>query len=159
MAHRRLILNLPVMLVLNVIFIRRNYLGIPRFSIQPRLWRAILRAGFPFAFMQLALSFSYRVDTIFLSHVVSDAEIGWYNTAYGLTLTLLTFSRAFNDAFLPSLSREHAINPYLVRPWYYRIVKGIIFFTLPLSVGGALLADTIIRMLYGYEYAPAQPLS
>jgi O-antigen/teichoic acid export membrane protein len=55
---------------------------------------------------------------------------------------------------LPTLTREHAINPDTVRRWYYRSVKMMMFLGLPAAVGGMLIADKIVNLLYP-ELAPA----
>ncbi len=148
-------LSFPVLIGLSIWYVRRNRLSPPPFQLHLPQWRAILLAGLPFGFIQLALSFSFRVDTIFLSSYVSDEQVGWYNVAYGLTLTFMTLTRAFNMAILPTLAREHAANPERIRPWYYRSVKMLAFLGLPIAVGGMLLAHSIIVLLYGPENAPA----
>jgi O-antigen/teichoic acid export membrane protein len=56
---------------------------------------------------------------------------------------------------MPSLAREHAINPDSIRPWYYRSVKAILFFVLPMAVGGMVLADKIVVTLFDYDFLPA----
>jgi O-antigen/teichoic acid export membrane protein len=148
-------LNIPVITYLSLRVVRRNNYGPPRFRIQPREWFRIIRAGLPFGFQQLTLSFAFRVDTIVLSRFVSDLQIGWYNVAYqNLTLTIVSAATAFNNALLPTLAREHERDPQAVRPWYYSSVKMILFLALPIAVGGMLTADKIIA-IYQPEIAPA----
>src|SRR5258708_31037102 len=87
---------------------------------------------------------------------INTAEVvGWYNSAYSLTLTLLTITRAYNDAVLPSLSRAFVTNSDSAKEWYFRSVKVMIFLTLPLCIGGMLMSDKIVATLYKPEYAPA----
>ena len=142
-------INIPILIVLALWVTRRNHIGPPHLHINPSLWWATLKAGLPFGAIQLALSFSFRADTVILSSWRGDAEIGWYNIAYGLTLTFLTISRAFNNAILPTLAREHATSPEKTYPWYYRSVKLMLFIGLPIAVGGMLLADPLIVTIYG----------
>lgn len=149
------VINLPIVMALHLWFIRRNHLGPPRFRVNTGLWWSVVRAGLPFGLIQLSLSFAFRVDTIFLSGHVPDAQIGWYNVAYNLTLTLLTLSRTFNDAILPTLARQHANDPNSVRPWYYQSVRMMLAIGLPVAVGGMLTAEKIIALLYQPEIAPA----
>ncbi|MBL8161481.1 MAG: flippase [Anaerolineae bacterium] len=149
------VINLPIMTVLHLWAIRRNKLGPPQFRVNTGLWWSVVRAGLPFGLIQLSLSFAFRVDTIFLSGHVPDAHVGWYNVAYNLTLTLMTLSRTFNDAILPTLARQHANNPDSVRPWYYQSVRMILAVGLPVAVGGMLTAEKIVALLYQPEIAPA----
>jgi O-antigen/teichoic acid export membrane protein len=149
------VLNLPINIALQYWAIRRNKFVLPRFQIHPSQWLEFLKAGLPFGFIQLSLSFAFRVDTIFLSTYTTDQAIGWYNAAYNLTRSLMIASGAFNTAILPTLAREHALNPEAVRPWYYRSVKIMLFIGLPLAVGGMILSHQVITTLYGAEYSPA----
>ena len=146
---------IPLMIVLHYRAVRRNNLGPPRFHINRHMWRSVIIAGLPFAIVQLSMTFAFQVDVIFLRTYWSDEVVGWYSTAYNLTLTLLTISRAFNDAILPSLSREHATNPDAIKPWYYTSVRYILIIGLPIATGGMLLSDKIIDLIYKPEFMPA----
>ncbi|MBZ0295009.1 MAG: flippase [Anaerolineae bacterium] len=146
---------IPLMIFLHYRAVRRNKLGPPKFHINTAMWRHVIIAGLPFAIVQLSLSFSYQVDVIFLRTYWPDEVVGWYSTAYSLTLTLLFLPRAFNDAILPSLSREHATNPLAINPWYYTSVRFIIMMGIPMAIGGMLLADKIITLIYKPEFLPA----
>jgi len=145
----------PLVIALQVRTIRRNKLGPPRFRLNRAMWWSLIRFGLPFGFTQIALNFAFRVDTIVLSNYVSDSEVGWYNVAYGLVLTLLGLATSFSTAILPTLSREYAKNPETIRPWYYNSVKVLLFLGLPIAVGTTLTASKIVALLYQPEIAPA----
>ncbi len=138
---------MPIMISLELIAIRRHQLGPGRFRVSPRAWWALIRGGLPFGAIQLALSLTFRVDTVFLSAYVPDEAVGWYNTAYRLTQTLHLFG-AFNAAIVPTLAHDYARNPESVRPWYYMTVRVLLTLGLPIAIGGALLGDQIIGFLY-----------
>ncbi|MEO8609116.1 MAG: flippase [Chloroflexota bacterium] len=148
-------ITMPLILILHIWAVRRYHLGPPKFHVNPGMWWAVLKAGLPFAFIQLAITFALRIDTIVLSSYVSDEMIGWYSTAYNLTLTLTGVAVSFNNALFPTLTREHETNPEVVRPVYYRLVKMILFISLPIAVGGMLTAGKIVTLLYKPEIAPA----
>jgi O-antigen/teichoic acid export membrane protein len=147
--------NLPILILLAIWIVRRNNFGPPRFHINPRMWWNLLISGLPFGLIQLSLSFAFRVDTVILSGHVPDEHVGWYNAAYNLTLTLLTLSRTFNTAVLPTLAREHTHNPDTVRIWYFTSVKVLLFISLPIAVGGMVMAYSITDLLYRPELIPA----
>ncbi|MEZ4670777.1 MAG: flippase [Anaerolineae bacterium] len=149
------VINLPIVTFFMYRAVRRNNLGPPRFHITTADWWPLIRASLPFGAMQLSLSFAYRMDTIILSRTATDEIVGWYNVAYSLTLTLLTATRAYNEAVLPSLSRAYASGIETARNWYFSSVKVMAFLGLPLCVGGMVLAAKIVATLYKPEYAPA----
>lgn len=148
-------LNIPVLILMAYWVIKRNNLGPPRFRINRGMWLHLFRAGMPFAFIQLSLSFAFRADTIVLSAYRSDEEIGWYNIAYRLVFTLLSLVYPFSAAIMPTLAREHASHPETIHPWYYSSVRVMLAIGLPAALGGMLLADKIIVLLYGHENLPA----
>ncbi|MGQ9890040.1 MAG: flippase [Aggregatilineales bacterium] len=149
------ILSMPVVTALAYWFVQRNNLGPPRLRVNPALWMSVIRAGLPFGFTQLALSFAFRVDTIVLSQFVSEFEVGLYNVAYNLVLTLLGLSASFGAAVMPTLAHEHARDPASILPWYYSSVRLLMFIGLPVAVGGMLTAPHIVDILYQSEIAPA----
>ncbi len=149
------VVNLPLNMVLQQWMLRRNHIEVPPFKINRALWWTLFRAGLPFAFIQISLSFAFRFDTIILSSHVPDQHVGWYKSAYNLVLTFVALARTFSGAAMPSLAREHAANPDSIRPWYYSFVKLILLFALPMAVGGMLLADKIVLTLFDFDFAPA----
>lgn len=149
------LINLPVLIILSYRVIRKNRYTFPRFHIEAGTWLRLIVAGLPFAFIQLSLTTAYQFDRLILEPNVAKESIGWYSAAYTLTRAFLILTAAFSASLVLTLAREHAKNPEVVRPWYYRSVKFSIFLGLPLAVGGMLLADKIIQSAYGVEYAPA----
>jgi O-antigen/teichoic acid export membrane protein len=151
------VINMPLVVLIQYSFIRRLKLQPPRFRINRRLWWGLVRASLPFAAIQLALSLSFRVDTVLLNRFgVADGFIGWYSIAYTqLVLMMLNFAQTFTEAVMPTLSREHAANPEAIKPWYFNASRLIVALALPIAVGGMLMADKIIAFLYEPGIAPA----
>ncbi len=146
---------LPIILLGTVWVIRRYKMSPPPFKLNTAVWWTILKAGLPFAFIQLTLTAAYQFDTIVLRQYFAPQFIGWYSAAYGLTRSLLIVTAAFSSALGLTMAREHAANPQAIRPWYYRSVKFMAFLGLPIAVGGMLLSGKIINLLYGPQYAEA----
>jgi O-antigen/teichoic acid export membrane protein len=148
------VISMPIVAWLQYRVIRQNKLGPPVFRINKAMWWSLIRAGMPFAAVQLSLTFAFQVDTIFLAHYTTDAVVGWYGAAYRLTLTFLSLSASFNQAILPTLAQEHAHNPNTVRAWYYTSTRFIIIIALPIAVGGSILSSGITA-IYGTEFLPS----
>ncbi len=148
----------PIGLVLSLLALRWSRMTIPRFHITPGTWRALLVAGLPFALTQLALTFNFKIDTILLEAFWPVSVVGWYNIAYSLSRTMLIFFSGFIVALPLSMSREHEQNPDAIQPWYERSIRLIAFVGLPMAVGGTLLADPIMLLIYGVNYLPSAPV-
>jgi O-antigen/teichoic acid export membrane protein len=81
--------------------------------------------------------------------------VGWYGAAYGLIFTMTSFMSGFKDAMVPSLSRVYVHDPLQVEQWYFRTVKVIILISLPIAIGGVVIAYPLIRFLYTEEFLPS----
>ncbi len=147
--------ELPVLIFLCVAVVFRQNMKPPRFHLQPARWLALLRFGLPFAFIQVSLTFAFRFDTLIIGQNFSKDTVGWYNAAYTLTRSLLIFTSAFITALVPTMAREHGLDPGAIRPWYFRSVRFIALIGLPLAMGGMVLSQKIILALYGSAFAPA----
>jgi O-antigen/teichoic acid export membrane protein len=154
------LINMPIMLVVTIILSRRTKLAIPRPTFQPSRWWFLLRHGLPFGLQQVMLSLGLRADTVLLSLTrVPDFIIGWYAIAYTyLVLMITNIVASFSSAAMPTLSREHVNDPEVVRRWYFRSVKYLLFIGLPIAVGGAVLAAPIINLLYPEQMPAFLPL-
>lgn len=149
------LITMVIGLVPLVLVIRRFKYSPPPFQIHAATWWPLIRAGLPFAFIQLSLTYAFDFDTLILESNFSAETVGFYRAAYNFTRSLLIFTTAFSGAVGLTLTRENTTNPDAVRPWYYRSVKFLVFIGLPLAVGGSLLAREIMVTLYGTAYAPS----
>jgi O-antigen/teichoic acid export membrane protein len=136
-------------------YARGNGIDLRPMRIDLRGWPALIRGGLPFAIISLMLIISFSIDTVMLSWHVSDAEVGWYNVAYGFAGSLLFFFTGLSDAMVPSLAKTYVEAPDAVADWYRRMLRMIIIFGLPMALGGMLLAGPLMAFLYGPEYTQA----
>jgi O-antigen/teichoic acid export membrane protein len=125
------------------------------FRIDPRTWPGLVKSGLPFGIISLALTITFSLDTVLLSKFVTNDVVGWYNAAYRLSMALLFFFNGFSVAVVPSLSRTYIEDAEAVERWYYRSVKFILMLSVPIAVGGMLVAFPLIRFLYTDEFLPA----
>ena len=124
-------------------------------QISVRTWPQLIKNGIPFGIISLSLTIAFSVDTIILSRYVQNNEVGWYNVAYNLIFSILFISSSFKDAMTPSLAKAFVKSPDEVEKWYFRTVKAIMLVSLPIAVGGMLLAGKVVQFLYSESYLPA----
>jgi O-antigen/teichoic acid export membrane protein len=149
------LLSIIPRITVSILAIRKHGLLKLTFPIKPKLWLPLIRAGIPFGLISLALTIDYSVDTLMLERFVPDSEVGWYNVAYRLSLSLIIFFSGFSVAMVPSLSRAYVEDHKAVERWYYRSVKFIILTSLPLAVGGMLVSYPLIVFLFTEEFLPS----
>lgn len=149
------LLGMLPQIALGVWAVKRHNLLAFSVQINPRLWPDLIKAGLPFGIISLTLSIAYSIDTVMMSRVLPEIVVGWYNVAYGLIFSIMALSAGFKTAIVPSLARTYASDPVVVQRWYYRSVKYGLILSLPIAIGGALLAYPLIRFLYAEEFLPA----
>ena len=149
------LLSLLPKIILGVWAVRRNHLLDFPVEIRPQEWPQLVRAGLPFGIISLALTIAYSIDTVMLRMFHPDNVVGWYNAAYSLTLSITFLSKGFKDAIVPTLTRTYSEEPHQVDRWYFRTVKVLILISLPLAVGGMIVAYPLIRFLYTDEFLPS----
>ncbi len=146
---------MPVQILLAIWTIRRNRLGPLRLRIAPREWLPLIRTALPFGITSLALTFNFYADTVILSLFATAAVVGWYGVAYRLVFTLVSLADGFLQAATPSLAREHQHNPDDVRRWSQQSVEWMLVLSLPIAIGGTILAEHLLGLLYGAAFIPS----
>ncbi len=123
--------------------------------IEPATWPRLIRAGLPFGVISLALTIAFSIDTVMLSWFVSNAEVGWYNVAYGLVRSFVSLLSGFSVAMVPTLARVFATDGAAVSRWHARSVRLIALIAVPVAIGGMLVAGPLVRFLYTPDVYPA----
>lgn len=149
------LLSIPVQIGFSLWSLKKQKISLLPVSLDPHIWKGLIRGGLPFSMISLMLSISFHVDTLMLSRFEPEYIVGWYNVAYNLIFSLTFFVGGFNTAVVPSLARTHVNDPKTTELWYYRTVKIMMILSFPMAVGGFLTAFPIFKFLYTAEYLPA----
>lgn len=123
-----------------------------------RQWPTLLRASLPFGIIGLTLGLSYKFDTVLLNVYFGDRETGYYNAAYSLIFSAVMLSNVLNTALYPSLTRQATVAADQLAGIYERAVRYLLVASIPIAVGGWLLADQVIAFLFDASYGPAVPV-
>jgi len=121
--------------------------------------RRLLAEATPLGLASVLVMVYFRVDTIVLSKVAGEAEVGRYGAIFRLTEGSLALAAGLAATFLPLLSS------YLADPGsrqrgielYERGFKVLLASSVLLASTITLLAVPIMRLLYGASYADAGP--
>jgi O-antigen/teichoic acid export membrane protein len=137
-------------MILLVIFIRS--FSLPRLSFDISIWKSLLLQALPLGFSIIMIQVIYNIDTVMLGFMRSDAEIGYYNAAYRIIFPLTVISAVYFDAIFPVLSKYYksSLSSFIKLQKY--TAKLMVMVALPLSVGGTVLARSIMNLVYGSEY-------
>lgn len=138
--------------LVNLALVRGHFLK-PYYETRWRLWKSLVREGFPIAAAAAIAMVYYNIDMIMLGKMKGDKVVGWYGAGYYLYFSVITFISAFLAAVFPVMSRLFKTEKEKMGRLYEKSVKAVSTITLPISVVGVLLAGKIILFLYGFQYS------
>ncbi len=121
-------------------------------------WKDVLKAGLPFGVSGLSFSLQGRFDSVLMSIVLTDAAVGWYNVPLQLIYMLMLLAQSVSAAMFPSLTRAYSENQHSIYGIVHRSLKYLLMISLPIAVGGTLVADKLILTLYTEEFVNSIPL-
>lgn len=128
-----------------------------RFSLP--LARSMLQMAWPLALSSVAVGIYYRIDSVFLSVLWNDREVGLYDAAYNVIHGLRQLPAALSMAVFPILSRLVSEDRRQLAPVTGSVVRFGLAVGLPVVLLTSLLAEPLIRIVYTGSYLPAvQPL-
>lgn len=114
----------------------------------------VFRRAWPLVLHALLGLMIYNSDLIFLRAFRSTAEVGYYVAAYTLISFLLNLGIAYSQSLLPTLTRL-APQPDRQQALYQNAMAQVFAASLPVAIGGFLLAPSIIHVVFGPGYSAA----
>ena len=133
-------------------------LGVGRLVLSARRWRRLFLDALPFGVSSISYVFMQRFDTVLMSFLLTDADVGWYNVPWTLINMILLIAQSIAIAMYPSMVRSHTDNPKSLPQVVWQSIKYLLIVCLPITVGGTVLADRIIIALYEKSYTNSIPV-
>jgi len=128
---------------------------VPRIEVDFNFWKQALKQTWPFALVGAFGTIYLYIDSVMLSLIKGDEAVGWYNAAYRLILLLSFVPVAYFGAVFPSMSRFHLTSKDFLTFTHERSLKYMLILGVPICVGGTILADKVILLIFGGEYYPS----
>jgi len=113
-----------------------------------RLARKLMRGGMPFALTGLSVMIYFHIDTVMLSTLVDEKAVGIYRAAYNIVLAATTFSSAFVVALFPMIAKLYETERENAVRLSAQVIFYALIFSLPIALGGTLIASQFIGRLY-----------
>jgi O-antigen/teichoic acid export membrane protein len=136
-----------------VVFVKKYKSLRFRFSIPG--WRVILQASVP---VGLAIIFNHAtisLPPIILGIFKSNYEVGIFSAGYKIVFMLLIIERVFYYVFFPILSKQYKQNPEKLVTSFNFLTRFLFALTIPLTLGGLILAGPIVELIYGSAFLDA----
>jgi O-antigen/teichoic acid export membrane protein len=134
----------------------RLHVGRLDFAVQR--WPKLFTAALPFGISGISYVFMDRFDTVLMSFVLTAAAVGWYNVPWTLINMILLVAQSIATAMYPSMVKSYNHDPKSLPEVVWQSTKYLLIACLPISVGGTVLANRIINVLYGQTFAGSIPV-
>ncbi|MFH1485362.1 MAG: flippase, partial [Chloroflexota bacterium] len=137
------------------------YLLIARTTFSPRVetdlsfQKNMLGTSAPLMVNNFLSSIFFRVDMMLLQPMRGDRAVGYYSTAYKFIDGLNIIPAFFTLAIFPVISRYAETARDVLLHAYTRALKAMLIISLPITVGTTIIADKLIVLCFGEEFAPA----
>ncbi len=145
-----------VVLLLNIVWWRP--VGKIVLRLDWKLFRYLVVGGLPFWATGIFLTIYLYIDSLMLSKLANSDVVGWYGAPTKLFYTLLFIPVILSTALFPAMSRSFKRAPRQMVEMARRSFNLLTCFSLPVAVGGMLLAKPIILLLFGIAYTPSIPI-
>ena len=95
----------------------------------------------------------YNIDLIILRYLAGEAAAGQYAAAYVLISFCANLMVAYSHTVLPALAQDGPPTAGTAATYASALVTACVL-TMPVAIGGALIAPLIVQLVFGAEYAP-----
>jgi O-antigen/teichoic acid export membrane protein len=116
-------------------------------------WKPTIKEALPFGLTTVFASVVYWISSVMLSSMKGDAAVGWYNAAYRMVLVLLFIPVGWGAAIFPVMSKFYVTSRDSLRFSFEKSFKYLTILGIPIGVGTTLLAQRVILLIFGAEYA------
>jgi O-antigen/teichoic acid export membrane protein len=127
----------------------------PKLRIDRSFWGPVFKEALPFGLTGVFITIYYWTDSVMLSYMKSYEVVGWYNAAYRLMLILLVVPQVLSISIFPAMSQLYMNSREMLKFTQQRSFKYLALIGFPIGVGTTLLAEEIILLIFGTEYAQA----
>ena len=117
--------------------------------------KPLLSRSWPYILSSMLLMVFTQTDKLLLKHLVDDQATGYYAAACACAgMTIFVFN-AIIDSFQPIILAAKKVDQKLFETNMVRLYACVIFLSILQGIGITLLADIVIKILYGSEYLAA----
>lgn len=116
------------------------------------------RRGLPFLFGGFAIVAYHEMDTVLMSLLVDDEQIGWYAAADRLTASSLFIPTIVMSALFPTFARLNQQDPSVAQSLVERGFRSLILFSIPIGFGLATISSPLTLLLFGEEFRESGPV-
>ena len=125
------------------------------FHIDRGILRHLVRAGIPLMTLTVFNVVYGTIDVPILGAIASDTEVGWYTVAYRWVGIPIFISTAVMTSYFPRFAAHGSpMTPEYPR-YVNQAIRIVMLGSVPCSIGLAMVADDLIRLIYQPDFYPS----
>jgi len=146
-----------IVMVLIDLWLYNRYIGKITFMPDKKAWWSLIKQAAPFGVAGVFMTIYDKIDVTMLSKLVSypDLYIGYYSSAYELMSSLGFVAMSISGALAPIAFRAFVNNKAKLKKIFVDTFKLFMSLAVPIGVGGVILAQQLIFLIYGDEFTGA----
>ena len=126
---------------------------VPEFKLDIYLIKTIFKEAFPVGLILIFTNLNLKFGVVLLSFFEDYSAIGWYGAPLRLIESLIVFPLFLTTALLPVFTSLHHSGDKSINKWYEGSFRLMIIIGIPAVLWVNLVADKIVLLLFGPEYA------
>lgn len=130
-----------------------NNIGVLSIKLDRHVWKMLIKGSPAFLGIAIFSSIYLNIDVILLSKLASVSSVGIYSAASKVDQLCVIVPTAFSFAVLPTLSKSFTRGLDRLRKETELSIHYMLVISLPLAGGVIVLADKLIFLLYGQQFA------
>ncbi len=121
--------------------------------------RQLAREGFPYFLWSVFGVIYYRIDTVMLSMMTTEAVVGWYGAAYRFFDILMFLPAIYSQALYPILTKLSTNEERSMKSVSQKSLGLLVLAGIPIAVLLLFFSRTVIQILFGLgEFGPSVEL-
>lgn len=141
--------------IISAAAIRQEFFKIFNYC-RARLVRPIIKSALPIAFQSALGAFMLNTDLVMLGWWVGAADIGFYSAGQKIIQFLYVLPAIIASAVFPTLSRLiGGEDNERIKLLMEKSLILVLLVAIPMVLGGIIIAQPVIKLLYDSEYLPA----
>lgn len=140
-------------------YFRRPWIWLRPQPIERGIVTQMVRFGIPVTLSGFLSFFQGSVDTWYVGRQLNQTAVGYYNRAFSFTARInnMVTTALFGQVLFPSYSVMQDDRPRLARA-YLKSVNLVYLMVVPISLGMAVTAPILVKVLIGEKWLPMVPV-
>jgi O-antigen/teichoic acid export membrane protein len=143
-----------ISLLIIIVFVKNRVCSV-QIGKELKFLKALVFIAIPIGAIYITLNIYNYIDTVMLSALKNDIEVGWYNASYRIYEGLLFFPVIIGTVLMPRLSLLYKINLEEFKLIFSKGIKYIIIIGIFITFNGIFLSEKIIMLCFGFQYTNA----